>query len=183
MTSILALSGSPSANSRTALLVDHAVDRLSLTGFDAQHLVIRNLPAAELLYGRTDSAAIARATEAVAEAEAVIVATPIYKAAYTGLLKSFLDLLPQGALTGKTVLPLVTGGSLAHVLAIDYALRPVLTALGARHVVAGCFLLDSHIDRRQDGGALLKPEAELRLFDVIDEFIDALPATTDLARA
>ncbi|WP_419998677.1 NADPH-dependent FMN reductase [Streptomyces boninensis] len=183
MTSILALSGSPSVNSRTGLLVDHAVDRLSLTGFDAQHLRIRNLPAAELLSGRTDSAAITRATDAVTAAEALIVATPIYKAAYTGLLKSFLDLLPQAALTGKTVLPLVTGGSLAHVLAIDYALRPVLTALGARHVVAGAFLLDRHIDRRQDGGAVLEPAAELRLFEAIDDFIEALPATTDLARA
>src|SRR5918912_82296 len=47
------------------------------------------------------------------------------KAAYTGLLKAFLDLLPQYALGGKTVLPLVTGGTPAHVLTVDYALRPV----------------------------------------------------------
>ena len=57
----------------------------------------------------------------------VIVATPIYKAAYSGLLKVFLDLLPAEALRGKTVLPLASGGSVAHLLALDYALKPVLS--------------------------------------------------------
>ncbi|MEV6654486.1 NADPH-dependent FMN reductase [Streptomyces sp. NPDC051219] len=175
MTSILAVSGSPSLNSRTELLVEHAVQRLSVTGFDADHLKVRELPAAELLAGHSDTPALRAATAAVAAADALIVATPVFKASYTGLLKAFLDLLPQSGLAGKTVLPLVTGGSPAHVLTIDYALRPVLSALGARHVVAGSFLLDSHVERLPGGGAQLRPEAELRLFDVVDEFIQALP--------
>ncbi|WP_327321626.1 NADPH-dependent FMN reductase [Streptomyces sp. NBC_01210] len=175
MTSILAVSGSPSVNSRTELLVEHAVQRLSVTGFDAGHLKVRELPAAELLAGRSDSPALRAAAEQVAAADGLIVATPVYKASYTGLLKAFLDLLPQSGLAGKTVLPLATGGSLAHVLTIDYALRPVLSALGARHVVGGSFLLDSHVERLPEGGAQLSPEAELRLFDVVDEFIQSLP--------
>ncbi len=67
---------------------------------------------------------------------AVVVATPIYKAAYTGGLKALFDILPQSALRGKTVLPLATGGSPAHLLAIDYALKPVLSALGASDLAA-----------------------------------------------
>jgi FMN reductase len=63
----------------------------------------------------------------------VVVATPVYKAAYSGLLKVFLDVLPQTALKGKLVLPLATGGSPHHMLALDYALRPVLQSLGAPH--------------------------------------------------
>ncbi len=62
----------------------------------------------------------------------MVIGTPVYKAAYSGLLKSLLDLLPQYALAGKTVLPLATGGSTAHVLAIDYALRPVLAPWALR---------------------------------------------------
>jgi FMN reductase len=181
MTSILAISGSPSSDSRTALAVDHALERLSVTGFDAGHLRVRDLPAADLLAGRAESPALRHAAEAVAAAGGVIVATPVYKAAYTGLLKSFLDLLPQSGLAGKTVLPLVTGGTLAHVLTIDYALRPVLSALGARHVVGGCFLLDRLIERRPDGTALIDPEAELRLSDALGEFVAALPARPALA--
>ncbi|WP_204272820.1 NAD(P)H-dependent oxidoreductase, partial [Escherichia coli] len=76
--------------------------------------------------------AIAAAVLAVEQADLVVVSTPIYKAAYSGLLKVFLDLLPPDALRGKLVLPLATGGSPAHVLALDYALKPVLSALGAR---------------------------------------------------
>ncbi|MQY12826.1 FMN reductase (NADPH) [Streptomyces sp. RB5] len=182
MTSILAVSGSPSAHSRTALVADHVVDRLTMTGFDARHLSVRALPPEDLLYGRADTPAVAAAVDAVALADGVIVATPVYKAAYTGVLKAFLDLLPQSGLAGKTVLPLATGGTTAHLLAIDYALRPVLTALGARHVVAGCFLPDTAIGRDPDGSAQLTAEAGLRLFDVVDEFVHALPATADLAR-
>lgn len=45
------------------------------------------------------------------------------------MLKVFLDLLPQFALQGKLVLPMATGGSPNHMLALDYALRPVLLGL------------------------------------------------------
>ncbi|MFB7897007.1 NADPH-dependent FMN reductase [Streptomyces xiamenensis] len=178
MTHILAVSASPTRESRTAALVQHAIDRLSLTGFDAGHLVLRELPAEELLGIRRPGAVLRSALEDVAVADGLIVATPVYKAAYTGLLKTFLDLLPQSGLAGKTVLPLATGGGCAHVLAIDYALRPVLTALRARHVVGGCYQLEDDIARRPDGSAQIRPEAELRLFDAIDDFIEALPAST-----
>ena len=64
-----------------------------------------------------------------------MVATPVYKAAYSGLLKVLLDLLPQTALKEKTVLPLATGGSPHHMLALDYALRPVLQSADKRYEV------------------------------------------------
>ena len=118
----------------------------------------------------------------VAEADGVIVATPIYKASYTGVIKALLDVLPQHGLRGKAVLPLATGGTLAHLLAVDYALRPVLAALGARHVVSGTFLLDSaFVSGPAEPGHpplrySLAPDAELRLTDAIAEFAAALPA-------
>lgn len=181
MTSLLAITGSPSPSSRTVLVAEQLVNRLSRTGFDAGHLNLRDLPARELLAGDTAASGVGDAVDAVARADGLIVATPVYKASYTGLLKTFLDLLPQDALAGKAVLPVVTGGSLAHLLALDYALRPVLSALGARHVVAGCFLLDSAIERLGSGGARLEPGAELRLVGAVDEFVAALPAATALA--
>ena len=78
---------------------------------------------------------IQAALEQVAQATAVVVATPVYKAAYRGLLKEFLDLLPQFGLTEKVVLPLATGGSRSHMLALDYTLRQVLSSLAAKHVL------------------------------------------------
>ncbi|MFI9113851.1 NADPH-dependent FMN reductase [Streptomyces venezuelae] len=173
MPNLLAITGSPSAHSRTAVVSDHVARRLAHSGFETAHLSVRDLPAADLLSARRGEAAIRRALEAVAAADGLVIATPVYKASYTGLLKAFLDLLPQDGLAGKTVLPLVTGGSLAHVLTIDYALRPVLAALGARHVTAGRFVLDSSVERGS-GPDRLRPEAELDLYQAVDEFADAL---------
>lgn len=51
---------------------------------------------------------------------AMVFATPIYKAAYSSVLTAFFDILPQHALAGKSVLPLATGGSAHHMLAVDY---------------------------------------------------------------
>ncbi|MET9609445.1 NADPH-dependent FMN reductase [Streptomyces sp. NPDC006512] len=182
MPKLLALTGSPSAQSRTAVVADHVLRRLSHAGFETSHLAVSTLPAADLLSARRGEPEIRRALEAVAEADGLVIATPVYKASYTGLLKAFLDLLPQDGLAGKTVLPLATGGSLAHVLTIDYALRPVLAALGARHVTAGRFVLDSSVERGNGPDRLL-PEAELDLFQAVDEFADALRAVRTPAAA
>ncbi|MER5929386.1 NADPH-dependent FMN reductase [Streptomyces sp. NPDC002054] len=184
MPSILALTGSPSLHSRTAVVADHALRRLAHAGLDTAHLAVRELPAADLLAARTGQPELRRALAAVAEADGLVIATPVYKAAYTGILKAFLDLLPQDGLAGKTVLPLTTGGSIAHVLTIDYALRPVLAALGARHVTAGRFLLDSTIERENGQRPdRLRPEAELDLYQAVDEFAYAVNAGAVTAAA
>jgi FMN reductase len=98
------------------------------------------------------------------------VATPIYKASYSGALKAFLDLLPQFALAGKVVLPLATGGTLAHVLALDYALRPVLVSLGAQHIVNGLFILDKTLIV-SDGAVALDPDVAQRLAAIVEDFV------------
>jgi FMN reductase len=140
--SIVALAGSPSANSRSTALLRHVLDRFS-DGSAHTEIVLRDLPPAALVRADFDDPAIRRAREQVAAAKLVVIATPIYKASYSGLLKTFLDLLAQDALRGKTVLALGTGGSAAHLLALDYALKPVLSALGARHILDTVYAVDA----------------------------------------
>ncbi|MCW2623035.1 MAG: putative NAD(P)H-dependent reductase, partial [Frankiales bacterium] len=152
--------------------------RLRADGVEAELLEVRDLPAGPLLAGDAHHPAIAAAVERLTSAGAVVVGTPIYKAAYTGLLKAFLDLLPQYALRGTSVLPLATGGTPAHVLALDYALRPVLTSLGADHVAQGWFVLDKAVTRSEVGAALTE-EVEALLWPVVDSFTDRL--LSDLA--
>jgi FMN reductase len=79
------------------------------------------------------------------------------------------------------VLPILIGGAPVHTLALDYALRPVLAALGAPHVTLGCFLLDKHIERVPNG-VRLAPEAEAPILDALDVFRTALPQFGTLAR-
>src|SRR6201996_7780842 len=140
--SIVALAGSPSANSRSTALLRDVLGRLP-EGVARSEITLRDLPPAALVRAKANDPAIRVAREQVAAAQLVVIATPIYKASFSGLLKSFLDLLPQDALRGKTVLALGTGGSVAHLLALDYALKPVLAALGARHILDAVYAIDA----------------------------------------
>ncbi len=148
--SIVALAGSPSANSRSTALLRHVLERFD-DGVPHSEIVLRDLPPAALVRADFDDPAIRRARDQVAAAHLVVIATPIYKASYSGLLKTFLDLLAHDALRGKTVLALGTGGSAAHLLALDYALKPVLGALGARHILDSVYAVDAQfaVDARR----------------------------------
>ncbi len=142
VTSIL---GSPSLRSRSGALLQLAQSRLQPHTTTAEAITVRDLPGQALLQAEFANTEIQAAIRKVLEAQVILVATPIYKAAYSGLLKSFLDLLPQDGLRGKTVLPLATGGSAAHLLALDYALKPVLSALGARDILDAVYASDAQI--------------------------------------
>lgn len=108
---------------------------------------------------------LAALNDAVAASDFAVFASPTYKAAYTGLLKAFLDRYPSNGLAGVTAIPVMTGGSEAHTMAVDTALRPVLVELGASVPTRGLFLpmtlmdeRDALIDRwAQDNLALLAP--------------------------
>ena len=144
ITSIL---GSPTALSRSGALLRVAQSLLHEHATTLDVVSVRDLPAQALLHAQFSDLAIQDAIRKVSQAQVILVATPIYKAAYSGLLKSFLDLLPQDGLRGKTVLPLATGGSTAHLLALDYALKPVLSALGARDILDAVYASDAQISR------------------------------------
>lgn len=171
MSSIVALGGSPSVESRTVGLLRHIAG--GLDGHDVRVVSVRALPAEALLGADTDDPAVAEVVAQVLDADGLIVASPVYKAAYSGVIKTFLDLLPHGALAGKAVLPLLTGGAPVHALAVDYALRPVLTALGARHVVPGLFLIDKQIERTSDG-VVLGPDVQSTVDAAVGQLIAAL---------
>jgi FMN reductase len=178
---ITGISGSPSERSRSAWLTQFALTRLEGLSTQGRHIVLRELPATALLAADARDAAIAEAVDAVGAAQLVIVGTPIYKAAYSGLLKVFLDLLPPDALRGKTVLPLATGGSAAHLLALDYALKPVLSALGARHVLDGVFATDAQLQRHEAGGYVPEPELLARLDRALEPVLPASRMRSDAA--
>ncbi|MFD5734626.1 NADPH-dependent FMN reductase [Streptomyces sioyaensis] len=183
MATVLSVSGSPSVSSRTGKLLRHLDARLVAQGHEVLPLDVRAIPAEALLGADFRHPAIVEATELFARADGVIIGTPVYKAAYSGVLKALLDLLPQYALAGKTVLPLATGGTTAHVLAIDYALRPVLSSMGAAHIVQGWFTLDKDLTAHEDGTLTIAPAAGEALNQVFDQFATALGRAPLLAMA
>jgi len=167
---VVSISGSPSPASRSAWLLQQVAERAGRRIERHHAIAVRDLPVQPLLRGDTTDAAIAWAHRAVAQAQAVLIGTPIYKAAYSGLLKLFLDALPPDALRGKPVLALATGGSAGHLLALDYALKPVLSALGARHIVDAVYAVDAQLVRAPDGGYV----PDDGLLQRLDQALDAL---------
>jgi FMN reductase len=173
---ILLLAGSPSAPSRSTHLLRHAGEALALRGHRIELLQVRDLPAPSLLHADFSNTDLIVAKAQVEQAQAIVVATPVYKAAYSGILKAFLDILPQDGLFGKLVLPLATGGSQSHMLALDYALRPVLSSLSAKHVLPSIYATDTQVVRNDDGGLSLDPAIAARLKEGIENLSDSLYA-------
>jgi FMN reductase len=135
---VVALIGNPRAGSRTASIA--AAVATSAAGSLGERLgpvevAVHDLAELTARIGAPLGAGAGDRYEpvlaAVRRAAVLIVATPVYKASYTGLLKSFLDLLPSQGLAGVVAVPVVTLGAPDHRLAADVHLRPLLLELGA----------------------------------------------------
>lgn len=166
---ILLLAGSPSNPSRSTRLLHHVGEKLVLLGHRYVKLQVRDLPAQALLHADFGDADLKLAQGLVAQADAVVIATPVYKAAYSGILKAFLDVLPQDGLAGKLVLPLATGGSQSHMLALDYALRPVLSALSAKHVLPSIYATDAQVQWSPELGLTLEDDIARRVTQGVEQ--------------
>ncbi len=172
--SVILLGGSPAPHSSSSRLLQHIGERLALHGQRLHRIEVRDLSATALLSLDTDEPSIARALAQVRQADAVVVATPVYKAAYSGLLKAFLDLLPQDGLAGKLVLPLATGGSQSHMLALDYALRPVLASMAARSILPSIYATSDQLGRGLDGSLSLAAPIAVRVAQGVEQLVSEL---------
>ncbi|WP_207885319.1 NADPH-dependent FMN reductase [Pseudomonas sp. 30_B] len=172
---VVTLAGSPSQRSRSGVLLDVARNWLHAHGAEVRSYSVRDFPAEDLLHARFDSPRVIELIEQVARADGLVIATPVYKASIAGALKVLLDLLPERALSHKVVLPLATGGSNAHMLAVDYALKPVLAALKAQETLHGVFAEDNQVQYAEGSTpARLDPALEHRLLDSLEQFHGAL---------
>jgi FMN reductase len=105
------------------------------------HLVVDLAEHAQSLFDWSD-AELSRLTAEVAAADVAIFASPTYKAAYTGMLKAFLDRYGNNGLAGVVAVPVMTGGWPGHLLAVEVHLRPVLVELGATVPARGLYVTE-----------------------------------------
>jgi FMN reductase len=105
------------------------------------HLVIDLAEHAPSLFDWS-AAELSRLTAEVAAADVAIFASPTYKAAYTGMLKAFLDRYGNNGLAGVVAVPVMTGGWPGHLLAVEVHLRPVLVELGATVPARGLYVTE-----------------------------------------
>jgi FMN reductase len=161
--SIVGVSGSPAAKSRSRTLLERALGALERYGARVRQVDLAGLPADALLARRQDPA-VADALAAVLGARIIVVSTPIYRATYSGLLKVFFDLLPQGGFAGKVAVAIATAATPAHFLAVDHGLRPLLASVGAVVVPTSVYGVDAQF---RDG--VTDPELLDRLEQAVAE--------------
>lgn len=175
MPTVLMLAGSPSAVSRSSAVLQYIQAQLTHDFITVELLRVRDLDPSELLWANSKGATIEPALAQVERADGIVLASPTYKAAYSGILKTFLDLLPQRALQNKVILPIMTGGSPAHTLVIDYALKPMLCSIGDPRVLRGIYLLDGQINHTNGEDVRFSDEEiKHRLDKEIEHFLQAL---------
>ena len=143
MTSLVVVSAGLSNPSSPRLLADRltAATVKALEEVEVTHVELRDLAhqlTDQLLTG-FPAAELAAAEAAVAAADGVIVVTPVFSASYSGLFKTFFDVLEPGTLDGTPVLLAATAGTARHSLVIEHALRPLFAYLHAVVVPTGVF--------------------------------------------
>lgn len=149
MSEIVTLSGSPSLESGTDKALQYLGLLLEREGFSVTHLTVKDVPYIDLFEGNYNSPAIKELSFLIQNAKGVLVGSPVYKSAYTGVLKALIDLLPQDVLNHKPVLPLMTGGSASHLLAMEYTLKPLLASLKA-HNLKGIYIMNSQLNKQKE---------------------------------
>lgn len=147
MSNIVVLVGNPQPSSRTRLVADEVARQIAIRSGAEVGDTIELSGVAERLF-RFPDAAVEELLARVAAADVVVVASPTYKATYTGLLKAFLDRYDAGDLHGVTAVPLLTIGAPTHALAVEHALRPLLVELGASTPTRGIAFPASASDDR-----------------------------------
>ena len=162
MTNIVVVSAGLSNPSSTRLLADRlaAATEEALGEAAVTHVELRDLAhqlTDQLLTG-FPGPELAAAQAAVRDADGLIVVTPVFSASYSGLFKSFFDVLEEGTLDGRPVLVAATAGTPRHSLVLEHALRPLFSYLHAVVVPTAVFAAtddfgDAGLDRRIDRAA------------------------------
>ena len=144
MTDILALIGNPRPRSRTHSLARALATELAAVTAEGAVVEVDLASLGPHVLDPLNEAA-AEAVHRVLAADILVVASPTFKATYSGLLKAFLDRLGTGALSGTPAIPILLGGSADHRLAVDVHFTPLLFELGATVPARGLYVLESEV--------------------------------------
>lgn len=139
--------GNPKPRSRTygvAIAVADAIDHA--TGGTADRVVVDLADHAGELFD-PGAVAVNELTASVAGSDVVVVASPTFKASYTGLLKAFFDRYGSNALAGTIGVPVMTGAAPLHALAVEVHLRPLLVELAAAVPARGLYVTEAELER------------------------------------
>lgn len=145
MTKVTLIVGANSLSSRLNGLVAYAQQVLFEYKIQTQVIQVHMLPAEALMTADYTDKTIQAVNQQVLNSDGVLVFTPIFQGSYSGILKAYLDVLPPKALQDKVVYGLGLGGSKHHLLALQYALEPVLKELGTEELLQSTFATQDQV--------------------------------------
>jgi len=165
MTAIVVISAGLGVPSSTRLLADRLA---AATAASVDDLEVVTVELREVAHELTDhlltgfpGQALAAAIDTVRRADGLIVVTPVFSASYSGLFKTFFDVLEEGTLDGKPVLVAATAGTARHSLVIEHALRPLFSYLHAVVVPTGVFAATEDFGNRGLDARIARAAGEL----------------------
>jgi FMN reductase len=170
--SIVFIAGSPSSSSRSAFVARAVASETERAGLAATFWSLGDFDPGDVLFGRVAAPGVARFVDAVKEAAALVLATPVYKGVYTGALKAIVDLVPPDALVDKPALGIATARQPGHASSVDQSYRSLFAFFKAR-ALDTLFLVDDDVTVRPDGGAL-SPGAEPRVRKSAGDLVQAI---------
>lgn len=138
--------GNPKPSSRTLRVAESVADVIEklMPGEPAERQIVDLAEYSSKLFEWPEPT-LSELNDAVAAADVVVVASPTYKATYTGLLKAFLDRYPSNGLNGVVAVPVMTGAAADHAMATEVNLRPLLVELGATVPGRGLYMVMTRI--------------------------------------
>ena len=139
--------GNPKPRSRTLAVAQAVADAAAgVAGLSGADRLVVDLAGLGPELFDWSSEPVRQAVDGVRGAALAVVASPTYKASYTGLLKAFLDWFSTTDLVGVTAVPLMVGAGLQHALAVEVHLRPVLVELGASLPTRGLYVTEQQLE-------------------------------------
>jgi FMN reductase len=148
MRSVGVVVGNPKPRSRTLDVALHVARVASdVAGIDGSAPLVVELADLGPELFDWSSTTVRAAVESVSECDLLVVASPTYKATYTGLLKAFLDWFDTSGLAGGATVPVMVGAGPAHALAVEVHLRPLLVEIGASVPTRGLYVVESDLVR------------------------------------
>jgi FMN reductase len=177
---VVGLSGSLRRPSRTSAVVAALLAAVDQRVGSSSRL-IEFADAAPLLFGALSRGAAGKDAEAlirvVEDADVLVVATPVYRASYTGALKHLFDLVSHDALAGKPAILAATGGSHLHGLVTEHQLRPLLSFFNAVTIPTTIYATEADFD----DGRLVSAAVIARIGRAADELQRLIARPPDLA--
>jgi len=172
MTEVVLIYGGTKQPSRLNGIFNEAKSYLEKRQLVVHPLYVHDIPAEDLIHTNFKSAAVKKANATISAAHAIVVMTPVYKASFSGILKTYLDLVPEKGLQNKTILPIAIGGSLGHLLSIEYSLKPVLSVLGANQILDSIFVHDQQVKRLDRNKFFIEEATSFRLHNGLKRLAD-----------